>query len=110
MVLDKDATEKELKEAEARWMWAAEEKITTELAEEASRAEADSLAWRISDLESELAILRADLEVEVIAKEDLQAKLAEVKVESTKGKMELKEAVSKSAKQSALLQSLSWRL
>ena len=44
------------------------------------------------------------------AKEGLQAELAEVKVESTKGKMELKEAISKSAKQSALLQSLSCRL
>ena len=58
---DKDAVEKELKEAEARWTRAVEEKLATELAEEASRAEADLLARRISDLESELAILRADL-------------------------------------------------
>ena len=54
--------------------------------------------------------MRADLEAEVTAKEGLQAELAEVKVESTKGKMELKEAVSKSAKQSTLLQSLACRL
>ena len=62
------------------------------------------------DLESKLTILRADLEAEVVAKEGLQAKLAEMKVESAKEKMELKETVSKSAKQSALLQSLSCRL
>ena len=54
--------------------------------------------------------MRADLEAEVIAKEGLQAELAEVKVESAKEKMELKEIISKSAKQSALLQSLSCRL
>ena len=54
--------------------------------------------------------MRTDLEAEVIAKEGLQAELAEVKVESAKEKMELKEAISKSAKQSALLQSLSCRL
>ena len=36
--------------------------------------------------------------------------MAEVKVESAKGKMELKEAISRSAKQDALLQSLSCRL
>ena len=107
---DKDAAEKELKEAEARWTQAVEEKLTAELAEEASRAEADSLARRISDLESELAILRADLEAEVTAKEGLQAELAEVRVESAKEKMELKEAISKSAKQGTLLQSLSCRL
>ena len=109
-VSDKDVAEKRLKEAEARWMRAIEEKLIAELAEEASRAEADSLARRISDLESELAILRADLEAEVTAKEGLQAELAEVRVESAKEKMELKEAVSKSAKQGALLQSLSCRL
>ena len=62
------------------------------------------------DLESELAILRADLEAEVIAKEALQAELAEMKVESAKEEMELKEAVYQSAKHSALLQSLSCRL
>ena len=80
------------------------------MAEEASRAEADSLARRISDLESELTILRADLEAEVTAKEGLQVELAEMRVESAKEKMELKEAVAKSAKQGALLQSLSCRL
>ena len=100
---DKDATKKELKEAEARWTWAVEEKLAAKSAEEASRAEADSLAQRVSDLESELAILRADLEVEVTAKEGLQAELDEVRVESAKEKMELKEAISKSAKQGALL-------
>ena len=46
----------------------------------------------------------------MIAKEGLQAELAEVRVESAKEKMELKEAVSKSAKQGALLESLSCRL
>ena len=39
--------------------------------EEASRAEADSQARRVLDLESELAIMRADLEAEVTAKEGL---------------------------------------
>ena len=109
-VSDKDAAEKELKEAEARWTRAVEEKLAAKLAEEASRAEADLLARRVSDLESELAILRADLEAKTIAKEGLQAELAEVRVESAKEKMARKEAVSKSAKQGALLESLSCRL
>ena len=86
---------------------AVDEKATAESAGEAFRAKADSQARRISDHESELTILRADLEAEVIAKEGLQAELAEMKVKSAKEKMELKETVSKSAKQSALLQSLS---
>ena len=106
----KDVTEKELKEAEAEWTRAVEEKLTTKLAEEASRVEADLLARRVSDLESELAILRADLEAEATAKEGLQAELAEVRVESAKEKMARKEAISKAAKQSALLESLSCRL
>ena len=67
-------------------------------------------ARRVSDLESEFAILKADLEAEVVAKEGLQAELAEMKVENAKGKMELKETISRSAKQGALLQSLSCRL
>ena len=50
--------------------------LNSKSAKEAFRAEADSQARRISDLESELAILRADLEAEVIAKEGLQAELA----------------------------------
>ena len=54
--------------------------------------------------------MRADLEAEVVAKEGLRAELVEVKVESAKEKMELKETISKSAKQSAILQSLSCRL
>ena len=45
-----------------------------------------------------------------MAKEGLQAELAEIKVENAKGKMELKEAISRSAKQDTLLQSLSCRL
>ena len=98
VVADKDAMEKRLKEAEAGWKRAIEEKNAAESAEEAFRAKADLQARRISDLESELAILRADLKAEVIAKEALQAELAEVKVESAKEKMELKEAISKSAK------------
>ena len=110
VVSDKDAAEKKLKEAEARWTRAVEEKVAAKLAEEASRAEADLLARRVSDLESELAILRADLEAEATAKEGLQAELAEVRVESAKEKMALKEAISKSAKQGALLESLSCRL
>ena len=109
-VVAKDVTEKELKEAEAEWTRAVEEKLATKLAEEASQAEADSLARRVLDLESELAILRADLEAEATAKEGLQAELAEVRVESAKEKMARKEAISKSAKQSALLESLSCRL
>ena len=109
-VADKDTMEKWLREAEARLKQAVDEKAAAESAEEAFRAEADSQARRILGLESELAILRADLEAEVVAKEGLQAELAEVKVESAKEKMELKEIISKSAKQSALLQSLSYRL
>ena len=53
---------------------------------------------------------RADLEAETTAKEGLQAELAEVRVESAKEKMARKEAISKSAKQGALLESLSCRL
>ena len=45
-----------------------------------------------------------------MAKEGLQAELAEIKVENAKGKMELKEAISRSAKQDTLLQSLSCQL
>ena len=71
VVSDKDAVEKEIKEAKARWMRAVEEKLATKLAEETSRAEADLLARRVSDLEGELAILRADLEAEATAKEGL---------------------------------------
>ena len=97
-------------EAETRLGQAIAEKATAESTEEASRAEADSQARRVSDLESEFAILKADFEAEVVAKEGLQAELAEIKVENAKGKMELKEAISRSAKQGALLQSLSGRL
>ena len=75
----------------------------------------DVLAYRQrkgkhADLESELAILRADLEAETTAKEGLQVKLAKVRAKSAKEKMVRKEAVSKSAKQGALLESLSCRL
>ena len=42
VVLDKDAVEKELAEANARWARAVEEKLAARSAEEASRAEADS--------------------------------------------------------------------
>ena len=45
-----------------------------------------------------------------MVKGGLQAKLVEIKVENAKGKMELKEAISRSAKQDTLLQSLSCRL
>ena len=61
VVSNKDATEKGLKEVEARWKRAVEEKLAAKSAEEGSRAEADSLARRVSDLESELAILRLTL-------------------------------------------------
>ena len=40
-VAAKDVAEKELKEAEAEWTRAVEEKLAVKLAEEASRAEAD---------------------------------------------------------------------
>ena len=93
-VADKDAMEKRLKEAEVGWKRAVEEKNAAESVEEPFRAEPESQARRISNLESELAILRTDLEAEVVAKEGLQAELVEIKVESAKGKMELKEAVS----------------
>ena len=109
-VADRGAMEKRLVEAEARMKQAIHEKATAESAEEAFRVEEDSQARRVSDLKSELAILRADLEAEAVAKGGLQAELAEIKVESTKGKTELKEVISQSAKQSALLQSLSCRL
>ena len=70
-VAAKDVVKKELKEAEAEWTRAVEEKLTAKLAEGASRAKADLLARRVSDLEGELAILRADLEAEATAKEGL---------------------------------------
>ena len=76
-VSDKDAVEKELAEANARWARAVEEKLAARSAEEASQAEADSQAQRVLDLEGELAILRADLKAETTAKEGLRAKLAE---------------------------------
>ena len=110
VVADRDVMEKRLAEAEARLGQAVAEKAAAESAEEASRVEADSQARRVSDLESEFAILKADLEAEVVAKEGLQAELAEMKVENAKGKMELKETISRSAKQDALLQSLSCQL
>ena len=109
-VAAKDVAEKELKEAEAEWTRAVEEKLAAKLAEEASRAEADLLAQRVSDLEGELAILRADLEAKTIAKEGLRAKLAEAVAESAREKKAREEAVSESAKQGALLNSLSSRL
>ena len=92
---DRGTMEKRLVEAEARLKQVVDERAATESAEEASRAEADLLARRVLDLESELAILRADLEVETIAKEGLQAELAEVRVESAREKMAQKEAISK---------------
>ena len=109
-VADRAVLEKRLMEAEARLGQAIAEKAAAESAEEASRIEADLQARRVSDLESEFAILKADVETEVMAKEGLQAELAELKVENAKGKMELKETISRSAKQEALLQSLSCRL
>ena len=87
---ERDAMEKRLAEVEARLGQAVVEKAAAESAEEASWAEVDSQARRVSDLESEFAILKADLETEVVAKEGLQAELAELKVENAKGKMELK--------------------
>ena len=95
---DKAALEKQLANAEARLGLATAEKAVARLAGEASRIEADSQARRVLDLKSEFAILKADLEAEVVAKEGLQAELAEIKVENAKGKMELKEAISRSAK------------
>ena len=109
-VSDKDAVEKELAEANVRWARAVEEKLVARSAEEASRAEADSQARRVSDLEGELAILRADLEAETTAKEGLRAKLVEAVAESAREKKAREEAVSESAKQGALLNSLSSRL
>ena len=109
-VSDKDAVEKELAEANARWARAVEEKLAARSTEEASRAEADSRARRVLDLEGELAILRADLEAETTAKEGLRAKLAEAVAESAREKKAREEAVSESAKQGVLLNSLSSRL
>ena len=68
---DKAALEKQLVAAEARLGLAIAEKAAAESAGEASRIEADSQARRVSDLESEFAILKADLEAEVMAKEGL---------------------------------------
>ena len=68
VVANRGAMEKWLMEAEARLKQAVHEKDAAESAEEAFRAEADSQARRVLDLESELAILRADIETEVVAK------------------------------------------
>ena len=87
-VADRATLEKQLVEVEARLGLAIAEKATAESAEEAPRIEVDSQARRVSDLESEFAILKADLEAEVATKEGLQAKLAKIKVENAKGKME----------------------
>ena len=70
-VADRAVLEKRLTEAEARLGQAVAEKVTAESLEEASQAEVDSQARRVSDLESEFAILKADLEAEVVAKEGL---------------------------------------
>ena len=67
-VADRAALEKQLTEAEARLGLAIAGKAAAESAEEASRIEADSQARRVLDLESEFAILKADLEAEVVAK------------------------------------------
>ena len=64
-VSEKEATEKELAEANARWAKAVEERLAARSAAEASRAEADSSARKVSDLEGELALLRAGLEAEM---------------------------------------------
>ena len=109
-VSDKDAAEKELAEANARWTKAVEERLAAKSAEEASRAEADSWARRVSDLEGELAILRADLEAEMTVKADLRAALADAEAEGARAKKAREEAVSRSAEQGALLESLSSRL
>ena len=62
------------------------------------------------DLEGELAILRADLEAEVITKADLRAALADAEAEGARAKKAQEEAVSRLAEQGALLESLSSRL
>ena len=68
---DMDAMDKWLREAEARLKQAVDEKAAAESVEEAFWVEADLQARRVLDLESELAILRDDLEAEMIAKEGL---------------------------------------
>ena len=109
-VSEKEAAEKELTEANARWAKAVEERLAAKSAEEAARTEADSSARKVSDLESELAILRAGLEDEMAAKEDLRTALAGAKAECAKEKKAREEAASRSAKHDALLESLSNRL
>ena len=109
-VSDKDAVEKELAEANAKWMKAVEERLATKSAEEASRAKADLSARRVSDLEGELAILRADLETKKTTEAGLRAALAEAEAEGAREKEAREEAVSRSVEQGALIEPLSSRL
>ena len=109
-VSDKDAAEKELAEANARLMKAVEERLAAKSAEEASRAEAESSARRVSDLEDELALLRAGLEVEMATKAGLRSSSADAKAEAARAEKMREEAISRSAEQGALLESLSSRL
>ena len=107
---DKDAAEKELAEANARLKTAVEEKLAARSAEETSRVEAESSARRVSDLEGELVLLRAGLEAEMATMADLRSSLADAKAEAARALKMREEAVSRSAEQSALLESLSSRL
>ena len=110
VVSDKDAVEKELAEANARWTKAVEERLAAKSAEEASRAEADSSARRVLDLEGELAILRADLKAEMTTKAGQRTALADAEAEGAMAKKAREEAVSRSTEQGTLLESLSSRL
>ena len=107
---DKDAAEKELAEANARLKTAVEEKLAARSAEETSRVEAESSARRVSDLEGELVLLRAGLEAEMATMADLRSSLADAKAEAARALKMREEAVSRSAEQSALLESVSSRL
>ena len=109
-VSEKEAAEKELAEANARWAKAVEERLAARSAAEASRAEADSSARKVSDLEGELVLLRAGLEAEMATMADLRSSLADAKAEAARAEKMRDEVVSRSAEQSALLESLSSRL
>ena len=109
-VSDKDAAEQELAEANARLKKAVEERLAAKSAEEASRVEAESSARRVSDLEDELALLRAGLEAEMATMAGLRSSLADAEAEAARAEKMREEAVSRSAEQGALLESLSSRL
>ena len=109
-VSDKDATEKELAEANARLKKDDEERLAAKSAEEASRVAAESSARRVLDLEDELALLRAGLEVEMATMADLRSSLADAKAEAARVEKMREEAASRSAERGALVESLSGRL